>query len=116
MKLIGSGPEAAQYIPVPYDFDSTGFVDSHYAVPPEGLGVRSIRSRLFRGYCAHSEYLAATRSQVLGLESEMMAMVQDEPRLSDRERRYTLKYLEDFFEVLRSDKEFEKEVASKCRG
>ena len=28
---------------VPYDFDYTGMVDANYAIPPEGLGIQSVR-------------------------------------------------------------------------
>lgn len=116
VKLIGVSADAEHFVPVPYDFDATGFVDAHYAVPPEGLRVRSVRTRLYRGYCAHNDYLAETRSQVLGLERDMRALVQNEPRLDDRNRREAMDYLDDFFEVLRSDEEFEEEIVSKCRG
>ena len=42
---------------VPYDFDSSGLVDTHYAAAPSQLGVRNIRQRLYRGFCAHNDTL-----------------------------------------------------------
>lgn len=115
-KLIGYESAEPPLIPVPYDFDASGFVDAHYAVPPAGSGVRSVTTRLFRGYCRHNDTLPAARQLFLIHEQEMLTLVQNETRLNDRSRNKTLKYLEDFFEVLSDDKEFEKEITSECRG
>ena len=37
--------------PVPYDFDFSGLVDAHYAAPSPILPIRSVKQRLFRGFC-----------------------------------------------------------------
>jgi len=34
---------------VPYDFDYSGLVDAVYAIPAKGLGITSVRERLYRG-------------------------------------------------------------------
>lgn len=39
------------YVAVPYDFDLVGLVSSPYAKPAEALKLRSVRERVFRGYC-----------------------------------------------------------------
>lgn len=121
VKLIGresdeSEPEAGSQVPVPYDFDVSGLVDAHYAVPPEQLGVRSLRTRLFRGFCQHNDHLPATRAQFLELENAILALVRTEPRLKERNREDAARYLESFFEILRDDGKFEKRVVSECRG
>ena len=114
MKLIGR--EGGLEYPIPYDFDVTGLVDAHYAVPPEGLGVRSVTTRLYRGYCAHEAALPAARARYLSLQTQMMDLIAAEPRLDPGRREEARDYLEEFFEVLRDDGEFEENIASKCRG
>ena len=37
-----------QYIPVPYDFDYSGFVNANYARPYPGLPVSNVRERFFQ--------------------------------------------------------------------
>ena len=37
--------------PVPYDFDFSGLVNASYAGPPPSLPIRSVRERVFRGFC-----------------------------------------------------------------
>lgn len=115
-KMIGSGPDTDPVLPIPYDFDVSGFVDAHYAVPPEKLPVRNVTTRLYRGYCMHNDTLPAAREKILGIESDVMALLRSEPRLNERSRKEALDYLEEFFEMLRSSEDFQKDVISECRG
>jgi hypothetical protein len=115
-KLIGPESGETPFFPIPYDFDSSGFVDAHYAVPPDRLGVRSVTDRYFRGYCTHNRTLPASRQLILDREEEIMALVRDEIRLGERIRNKTLDYLEEFFEVLEDDDEWVDDIVSRCRS
>ena len=115
-KLIGDDPLADPVIAIPYDFDSTGLVSPSYAKPPAQLPVRSIRQRLYRGYCAHSQTLDQVRAQLQDQRGEIYALFEDEQRLSNRSRKKALKYLDSFYEILDSDKEFQQEIVDACRG
>ncbi len=48
IKLIVS-PAHALPVPVPYDFDYSGIMETGYALPPPSLGIQSVRERLYRG-------------------------------------------------------------------
>ena len=37
-------------IPLPYDFDMSGFINPSYAVVNETLGIKNIRDRKYRGF------------------------------------------------------------------
>lgn len=118
VKLIGPEPleEGDLVIPLPYDFDSSGLVNAKYAAPNEGLPIRSVTDRLYRGYCAHNEGLEAARQNILGQEAAIRMLVDDESRLGDRTKRTASKYLDKFFETARDDGRFNKKVVDKCRG
>ncbi len=115
VKLIGR-ENSEIFMPVPYDFDATGLVDAHYAAPPDRLPVRSVRSRLYRGYCSHNATLPDVRRTFLEQEQQILQIVRDESRLNERSQRSALNYLEEFFGILGDDAEFEKHVVSECRG
>lgn len=115
-KLIGLRPDSRPIYALPYDFDASGLVDAHYSVPPEGIRVRNVRQRLYRGFCAHNNQLPQARAEYLELREEIMDLMRKETRLSDRGRKRNLKYFEDFFEVLEDDSEFDDEIISECRG
>jgi hypothetical protein len=118
VKLIAPEPltDDDWIYPVPYDFDSAGLVDAKYAAPPEGLPIRKVTQRLFRGYCYHDDTLDAARDLFLENEDELMAIVARESRLNSRSRRDVEGFLEEFFEILRDPEEFDEEVRSQCRG
>ena len=113
-KMIGADP-AGSLIPVPYDFDSAGLVDAHYAAPPEGLPIRNVTDRLFRGFCVHNSTLENARQQFLALEPEMFALVDNESRLSSRNGKIATRFLQAFFDTLKDDRAFQKEIIGKCR-
>ncbi len=115
-KLIGSDPEQPPFIPIPYDFDSSGIVDAHYAVAPSNLGVRSVTDRYFRGYCRHNRTLPAARQAFLDHRDETLNLVRQEARLSERTRRSTLDFLEEFYETLVDDDEWINDIVERCRG
>lgn len=113
-KLIGTSPDS-QLVPIPYDFDSAGIVDAHYAAPNEGLPIRYVTDRLYRGFCAHNATLEAARQEILALESEIYALVQSEEQLSGRNVKVASRYLEEFFDTMKNDRAFEKEIIRACR-
>lgn len=117
VKLIAPRPfePGDKAIPVPYDFDSSGFVNPPYAAPPDGLGVNSVTQRLYRGFCAHNDTLEASRQKYLSRESEILAVLDSDSRLADRTKKKTVDYLERFFDILKDDKDFKRQVIDKCR-
>ena len=49
-KLLRADDESP-YVPVIYDFDSSGYVDAPYAITPAKLELRNVRQRIYRGFC-----------------------------------------------------------------
>lgn len=118
VKLIGPEPTQPDDIvyAIPYDFDSSGLVNSPYAHPPEGLGVNSVTQRLYRGYCAHNASLEGARQKLLDNETAIYGLVETEDRLEAKKQQKALEYLADFFAVMRDDKAFQKKIVDMCRG
>lgn len=117
VKLIGPEPlqKGDMAYPVPYDFDSTGLVNTDYAAPVVGLPIRSVTQRLFRGYCTHNSTLEDARRLFLEKEEEILAVLSQEPQMYEKNQNKGRKYLEKFFEILKDDKDFNKKITSKCR-
>ncbi len=45
----------SKYVPIPYDFDFSGLVGTHYAIPDPKITIESIFQRLYRGPCVDME-------------------------------------------------------------
>jgi hypothetical protein len=117
VKLIGPEPLQPNDLiyPIPYDFDSSGLVDAHYAVPPDGLRIKSVTQRLFRGYCMKDSSLKDTRKHFLAQEAAILALISDENRLSSSTKKKAIKYIEKFFRIIKDPDDFERLVIEKCR-
>jgi hypothetical protein len=108
--------EAGQYVPMIYDFDSSGLVNARYAVPAESLKIDKVTDRLFRGYCRHNGQLADARAKLLELEDQMMAMITGDPVISPKGGKKMSKFLAKSFDIIREDKNYNKRVLGACRG
>ena len=101
---------------VPYDFDSAGLVDASYAAPHESLPIRTVRERLYRGFCQHNPSLENVRREFLDLEEQILALINAEPLLSSRSRNRSLRYFREFFRTLEDPDRFAREVTGRCRS
>ena len=115
-KLIGAGNDLTPKYGIPYDFDSTGLVDAHYAQPPVGLGVRNIRQRLYRGFCPANDKLPQTVELFNEKRTDILALFQNDTHLNDKSRKRAIDYIEEFYKVINDPKRFKKEITDKCRG
>lgn len=115
-KLISAGPEADPVFAIPYDLDSSGLVNADYAAPPEKLGVRSVKQRLYRGFCIHNDTVPATLERFRAKKPEIMALVNDDDLLTGSGKRDALKFLEGFYTSLAKPGAVEKRLIDKCRG
>jgi hypothetical protein len=113
-KLIGLDPNENVYA-VPYDFDSSGLVDAHYAAPNEVLPINSVTQRLYRGFCEHNSTLEGAKQEFLDNEQAIYDLVSSESRLSTRSLKNVNKFLAKFFGVLRDQKKWNKLIIGKCR-
>lgn len=113
-RLIGT-EDGSVVSPIPYDFDSSGFVDAHYAMPNEFLGIRSVTQRLYRGLCSHNDTLEEARQEYIAKEAAIMGLVNNETRLTARTSKTANKFLGAFFETIKDDAEYQKKIIGKCR-
>jgi hypothetical protein len=95
--------EENKLYPVPYDFDYSGFVDAHYAVPHTSFPIESVRQRLYRGACMTPEEFEEIKTTFLDRKMEIMETVQSlsiDPSSGNMGK----KYLEEFYEELMNDR------------
>jgi len=84
---------------VPYDFDYSGLVNATYAVPAEGLGIESVRQRIFLGTCRSEEvYLNAVKEFATKKES-FYKVIRDFPYLDERSKKNMTTYLDEFYSL-----------------
>ncbi len=84
------------FIPVPYDFDYSGLVNTDYAVPSETMGTTSIRERYYLGLCRPKQVHEETIQELAQFEDEIMEYIKDFEYLDEEEKVDMIEYLELF--------------------
>jgi hypothetical protein len=104
-------------LPVPYDFDYSGLVNAHYAIPAKGLEISSVRDRLYRGPCKTEAEVNQALQPFRDKQAEMLALVASmEPLgLDEGPRKSTEKYLNEFFELIGKPDKVKKTFVTDCK-
>ncbi|HLF35401.1 MAG TPA: hypothetical protein VI583_14245 [Cyclobacteriaceae bacterium] len=101
-------------VPVPYDFDFSGALNTPYASPDEKLPIKTVRERMFRGYCRP----AGTYERIIQIFKEkkdaIYAMYRKFELLEERDIETTLKYFDSFYEILDDPKKVIRTFYDNC--
>ncbi len=117
MKLLGaSSSDPRDLIPVAYDFDSSGFVDAPYALPPVGVPIPTVRVRNYRGLCQFNDQAIAAAHEVMERRVELVASVLSTPYLPERSKKSATGYLEEFFDQIKDPDQVNRHILEKCRN
>ncbi|MEZ4886175.1 MAG: hypothetical protein R3E32_15680 [Chitinophagales bacterium] len=100
---------------IPYDFDLTGIVDAEYALPPEMLPVNTVRDRLYRGFCRTPEEFEVAFEEFRAAKDAIYAIYNESELLSEKYVNNTIKYLDDFYEIINNPKLVKQHFLKKCR-
>ncbi len=85
---------------VPYDFDYSGLVDASYAVPFDGLGLRSVRERRYLGECRTDEEFLLALKEFSAKKPEFYRVINEFPYLDEKTKKNMTKYLDEFYNSL----------------
>ena len=105
----------ATYLPVVYDFDSSGLVSAAYASPPAKLKLRSVRERLYRGYCVEEEVFEAVLNDFRDERETLLALANEPKIMGKRTAKRAVSYLEDFYKIIDNPKKLNREILEACR-
>lgn len=103
------------YLPVPYDFDYTGLVNTLYAIPGETLGITSVRERYYLGPCRPKEVHEATIQELAQFEDEIKQYIKDCKYLDDKEKVDMIEYLDSYFKDSMDSKFINRKIDPTCR-
>ncbi len=108
-------PETKEMFAVPYDFDFSGIVMTTYAKPAEELEMNSVRDRRYRGYCiTNMEHFQKAFIPFIELKDKIYHLYQSSPHLENSYIKSTLKYLDEFYQIINNPKLAERELQYPC--
>ena len=112
MVLMGETPE---FLPVPYDFDITGFVNRRGSLPAEGLGIDRVTQRVYRGFCREPDIFQQGIARYVEEREAIMALVEDHAWLTDGAKSKAQKFLRRFYDTIEKPKNLERQIVRNCR-
>ncbi|TXF91778.1 hypothetical protein FUA23_00915 [Neolewinella aurantiaca] len=92
------------FIPVPYDFDYSGFVGAHYAVPREELGISTIYVPKWLGKRVTEDEISSAAAHFLAQREKTEALINEHPCLHKRDQKRLLRRVSDFYKLLENEK------------
>mgnify|MGYP001356562008 CR=1 FL=1 len=104
-------------IPLPYDFDMTGWVNPSYATVNTTLGIKSVQDRKYRGFKREQKYFDQVRKEFLDKKASLIEMVASfESEFTDpKEYKNMFDFMNDFYEVMEDDNKFKKSIVDESR-
>ncbi len=113
IKLIG--PIDGLVYPMPYDMDWSGIIANRYAKPDPGLGIRSVRDRLYRGFCRPASAYHSAITEFDARRSEIYELFRAQQGLDPRRVERALDDLDEFYEILADPDKFNHYILERCR-
>jgi len=115
-RLIIGKESVKKIIPVPYDFDVSGFVNPPYATTPAAYPIKRVRQRYFTGWCKEDRHYTNAIERFNESKTEIIRLVSSSGLLSERSINQTLKYVDSFYALINDDARVKKEILGRCRG
>lgn len=104
------------FVAVPYDFDLVGLVSSPYAKPAEELKLRSVRERVYRGYCLEDlSKLDPIFEQFREFKPEIYKIYTESELLEKDYVESTMKYFDEFYKTINNPEERTKAFSYPCK-
>jgi hypothetical protein len=100
---------------VPYDFDYTGLVNAHYAVPPEGLGITSVLQRVYLGICREKEVFLKALKEFADKKESFYSIINQFEYLDDRSKKDMIRFLDEFYSEVDNENVIINSFLEKCK-
>jgi len=111
---IGQRPDGT-LLALPYDFDFAGVVDAPYASPAPALQIKSVRERVYRGYCQPESLVTSVLARFRTAKDSIYAVVRAVPDLDQHEKKGMLDYFDEFFRIADNPRATRREFMEACR-
>jgi len=112
-KGAASGPSGQRLI-VPFDFDFSGMVNAHYAMPAEALGLASVRERRYLGICRSKDILDVHLEEFRDKKDSFYRIINQFSLLNDRTRKDMIHYLDSFYSGFDAHNSIVYELLNSC--
>lgn len=114
-KVIIPPGSTSNWIVLPYDFDQAGLINTKYSMPASGLGIKSVKQRLYRGRCLNTGELEHNIA-LFNQRREKLEEALVQPQIEGGARKSMLGYIDVFYKIINDPKKKQREIVDDCLG
>ena len=103
------------YIPVPYDFDFTGIVNTVYAKPAAQAPISEVTQRYYTGLCRSEEIQRKVIAEFRGYSPEIHDLLQSFQYMDLDEKLEMLSFIEQFFDEVSREQQLLRNINTSCK-
>jgi hypothetical protein len=103
------------FIPVPYDFDYSGLVNTSYAIPDYDLGIDNVRDRYYLGACRSEEEYEKTIQWLASFHDEINELILSFKYLDEDEKVDMVEYIDSYYRETEQKNFIRRRILSTCR-
>ena len=101
-------------IPIPFDFDYAGLINTPYAIPSSQLPIFNVKDRFFKGSCRTTNYYDDAINVFNLKKQSVLSVLESANYLEKRDKKSSLKYVEEFYEIINDPDKFSKYLNKTC--
>lgn len=102
-------------IPVAYDFDYSGFVNTGYSAPREELPIKTVTERYYLGVCLGNEELNPVIDQFEGLKGRFLSTINEFEYISMGSKKQLVAYINSFYKVYKHQNTLLSDMNRTCK-
>lgn len=113
--LFDSARQTENHYSIIYDFDFSGVINAPYAAPSPDLKIKSIRKRLYRGFCLGNEAVPEVVFDFQSRQEDIYDLWRGQEGLSERAVKSSLAFYDKFYKTINNPSSLNKQILLKCR-
>jgi hypothetical protein len=101
-------------IPVPFDFDYAGIINTPYAIPSPMLPISSVADRFFKGSCKTIQSYQEAINIVNAKKSTILDIIENTEFLNNKFKKSAVRYIENSYRIINDPEKFAQFINQTC--
>jgi hypothetical protein len=116
VKLLSNQKKPKEIYAVPYDFDYCGMVNAYYAFPAEELKIKSVRERIYLGFCLSGSELETVIEEFIAIKAKFYETIDAFDYLDNTSKNEMRTYLDEFYQIINTKSFYKNYILSTCKN
>lgn len=101
-------------IPIPFDFDYSGIINTPYAIPSTELPIIGVKTRFLKNSCHDESHYHQVVALYNEKKPEILSMIEHSEYLDKKYIKTSIHYIEAFYKIINNPEKFNKYLTQTC--